>query len=312
MMLKSFNLKNGRLVRTSANSKTKPRWIHLDSAKASDYEKVAEFGISKSDFNLAINRKQRSRIASRGKYELILLNIPDINSNEILTLGIFLTGKTMITVHEKTCKVVTTIANSSENLNSSEHAIFIQVLEELNELFFERSKKLDEEIDAIEDLIHKNLSRDLIKDFSKTRKNLIFLNKALSENRELISKLLHHSEKFKFTKLEKFELAELHMELEQISDTIKIYREIISNAVEVYNSRLSLQISKVVQRLTIVGSFILLPTLIASIYGMNFKIDAGPWNMPELYWQYGYPFSIILMIVSVLVTYTYFKRKKWL
>jgi len=311
-MLKSFSLKDGRLVRTNAKSKTKPRWIHLDNAKAADYSKVSEFGISKSDFNLAINKAQRARIASRGKYELILLNIPDKNSNSILTLGIFLIGKTMITVHEKMCKIVTSIANSSENLNNSEHAIFIQVLEELNELFFERTRKLDDEIDEIEGMIHKNLSRDLIKDFSKTRKNLIFLNKALNENRELISQLSHHSEEFKFTKLERFELAELNMELVQISDTIKIYREIIGNSMEVYNSRLSLQISKVVQRLTIVGSFILLPTLIASIYGMNFKIDYGPWNMPELYWQYGYPFSIALMIGSILVTYMYFKRKKWL
>ena len=311
-MLKSFTVKNGRLIRTDAKSKGKPQWIHLDNAKVSDYQELAEFGISKNDFNLALNPNQRSRIASRGKYKLIFLNIPEINSNEVLTLGIFLTGKTLITIHKKTCKIVTKIANSSENLNDSEHAIFIQVLEELNELFFERSNKLDEEIDKIEELIHKNSSRDLIKDFSKIRKNLIFLNKALNENREIINQLSHHSEKFKFTKLEQFELSELHMEIIQIGDTIKIYREIIGSAMEIYNSRLSMNIGKVVQRLTIVGSFILLPTLIASIYGMNFKIDSGPWNMPELYWQYGYLFSLALMFGSVIITYFYFRRKNWL
>jgi magnesium transporter len=48
------------------------------------------------------------------------------------------------------------------------------------------------------------------------------------------------------------------------------------------------------------------PTLIASIYGMNFRV------MPELDWTYGYLFSIGLMILSVIVTYLFFRRKGYL
>ena len=48
------------------------------------------------------------------------------------------------------------------------------------------------------------------------------------------------------------------------------------------------------------------PTLIASIYGMNFE------NIPELKWMMGYPFALGLMVVSVLLPYLFFKRKGWL
>ena len=48
------------------------------------------------------------------------------------------------------------------------------------------------------------------------------------------------------------------------------------------------------------------PTLIASIYGMNFT------HMPELDWPFGYPFAIGLMIVSAILPYVYFKRRGWL
>lgn len=48
------------------------------------------------------------------------------------------------------------------------------------------------------------------------------------------------------------------------------------------------------------------PTLIASIYGMNFH------HMPELFWHYGYPLALILMVVSALLPYFFFKRKRWL
>jgi magnesium transporter len=48
------------------------------------------------------------------------------------------------------------------------------------------------------------------------------------------------------------------------------------------------------------------PTLIASIYGMNFKA------MPELDWSFGYPIALTLMMVSAIVPYFYFKRRGWL
>jgi magnesium transporter len=48
------------------------------------------------------------------------------------------------------------------------------------------------------------------------------------------------------------------------------------------------------------------PTLIASIYGMNFKL------MPELDWAAGYPCAIALMVVSAAIPLIYFRRKGWL
>jgi magnesium transporter len=48
------------------------------------------------------------------------------------------------------------------------------------------------------------------------------------------------------------------------------------------------------------------PTLIASIYGMNFK------HLPELEWTYGYPLAILLMVISAILPYLYFKWRNWL
>tara|TARA_Y100000815_G_scaffold78817_1_gene67859 strand:- start:2365 stop:2577 length:213 start_codon:yes stop_codon:yes gene_type:complete len=48
------------------------------------------------------------------------------------------------------------------------------------------------------------------------------------------------------------------------------------------------------------------PTLIASIYGMNFK------HMPELEWLLGYPFALGLMVLSAVLPYLFFKNRGWL
>ncbi len=64
--------------------------------------------------------------------------------------------------------------------------------------------------------------------------------------------------------------------------------------------------NKIIKIFTVVNVIFLPPTLIASMYGMNFKV------MPELEWAFGYPFSIGLMVVFTLLVLGIFKLKKWL
>jgi magnesium transporter len=64
--------------------------------------------------------------------------------------------------------------------------------------------------------------------------------------------------------------------------------------------------NQVIKIFTVVTVIFMPPTLIASIYGMNFQ------HMPELAWRAGYPFALALMVLSSLAFLWYFKRKKWL
>ncbi|PKM75368.1 MAG: magnesium and cobalt transport protein CorA [Firmicutes bacterium HGW-Firmicutes-17] len=64
--------------------------------------------------------------------------------------------------------------------------------------------------------------------------------------------------------------------------------------------------NKIIKIFTVATVVFMPPTLIASIYGMNFKF------LPETQWTYGYPFAIVLMIIASLGTVYFFKKKKWL
>jgi len=57
---------------------------------------------------------------------------------------------------------------------------------------------------------------------------------------------------------------------------------------------------------SVVAVVFLPPTLIASIYGMNFE------HMPELGWWFGYPLAIAVMVASMIVPYLIFRRKGWI
>ncbi len=64
--------------------------------------------------------------------------------------------------------------------------------------------------------------------------------------------------------------------------------------------------NQIIKIFSVAAVALLPPTLIASVYGMNFR------HMPELDWPLGYPFSIALMAVSVAIPFWFFKRKGWL
>ena len=69
---------------------------------------------------------------------------------------------------------------------------------------------------------------------------------------------------------------------------------------------LNIEQNKVIKIFTIMNVIFLPPTLIASIYGMNFQV------LPELSWEYGYAFSLVLMALSAITPIALFKKKGWI
>ncbi|MDI9757584.1 CorA family divalent cation transporter, partial [Acinetobacter baumannii] len=69
---------------------------------------------------------------------------------------------------------------------------------------------------------------------------------------------------------------------------------------------INLQQNNTVRVLSVVAALFLPPTMIASIYGMNFDV------MPELHWRYGYPMALAAMVLSALLIYLLARWKRWL
>lgn len=69
---------------------------------------------------------------------------------------------------------------------------------------------------------------------------------------------------------------------------------------------INLEQNQIIKIFSVAAVVFLPPTLVASMYGMNFEF------MPELQWRFGYPFAILMMIISAVLPYAYFKRRGWL
>ena len=94
--------------------------------------------------------------------------------------------------------------------------------------------------------------------------------------------------------------------LVRLNQTIDSTREMVVTAMTVNLSLIALQENETTKRLAACAALVAVPTMIAGVYGMNFK------NMPELNWSYGYPFAVGMMAVIDSYLFYLFRKAKWL
>jgi magnesium transporter len=95
-------------------------------------------------------------------------------------------------------------------------------------------------------------------------------------------------------------------DVDGLNDQVSYLSGKVSFLLDATLGMIGLQQNGIIKFFTVVSVALMPPTLIASIYGMNFK------HMPELEWLTGYPMALVLMVVSAVVPFLYFKSRGWL
>jgi magnesium transporter len=92
----------------------------------------------------------------------------------------------------------------------------------------------------------------------------------------------------------------------RVSELADNIRDLLTSLLEVRVSQVANRMNEIMKKLSAWAGIILVPTLVAGVYGMNFA------DMPELRWSFGYPLAIGTMLLSAASLYVLFKRKGWL
>jgi magnesium transporter len=94
--------------------------------------------------------------------------------------------------------------------------------------------------------------------------------------------------------------------LTQTAEVVDTLDALLSTAFDAHLARISVQQNDDMRKISAGAALIVVPTLIAGVYGMNFE------HMPELGWTFGYPFAILLMVGSSYGLFKWFKKSGWL
>jgi magnesium transporter len=149
----------------------------------------------------------------------------------------------------------------------------------------------------------RSLHEDLLLGIAQLQENVMLLHEAITEKQRVVSSLIRIPE---FNKIESERLKIILKDIASLLQHSQFSSERLEYLQNTFLGLVNIEQNQVIKIFTVVTVVFMPPTLIASIYGMNFSV------MPELTWMVGYPFAIALMIISSMLFLWYFKRKKWL
>lgn len=149
----------------------------------------------------------------------------------------------------------------------------------------------------------KKLGDEILENLSILQEMHLSLRDSLFDKRLAITALLRTN---KADVEVKRDLGIVLKDINSLVEFTNVNMNILDNIQTLFSSQINIEQNKIIKIFTVVTVAMMPPTLIATIYGMNFT------HMPELNWSYSYPLVLGAMITSTLLPILYFKKKKWL
>lgn len=143
------------------------------------------------------------------------------------------------------------------------------------------------------------------------KRDLLELRRAIWPQREVLSQVLRDESPHVAQETRRY-YRDTYEHAVQIMDMVETFRELSSSLMDLLMTGASNRLNEVMKVLTIVSTIFLPMTFVAGVYGMNFDPDASVYNMPELRWKYGYPFSVAVMVGSAVLLLLFYRWRGWI
>ena len=253
---------------------------------------------------------ERARYDIDEGWILIILRIPFVKEVKSRTpyttipLGIILKGDVCITL----CNFETNMMIDFVTYQQKRGLGFTDSVDMVFRLFLssavwylKRLKQISARIEQAKLNLDRNVDNVDLVALSRLQDSLTYFITSIRGNENLLSKL-----KFKLPvdELDADMIEDVNIEMSQARETTNIYSNILESTMETYANIINNNMSKVMKMLTSISIILMFPTLIASLFGMN--LPNGMEN-----WVWGFPFALVLCLVTTVLFYWYFKRKSW-
>lgn len=253
---------------------------------------------------------QRPKLDYYDDHTFFVTHIVREEEKEILKeeLDFFVGEKFIVTFQLNPSKEVSQVWDEASTQNNVEKFgslhVFYRILDKIVDNYFPIINSIEDKLDEIEENTYNKPMNNLLNELFDTRYMLLNLMHTVNPMRDLLYRMLNSHRLSDIIKRKEY-FSDIYDHLLKLSDMVMSNREITADIRENYLSINSHQTNNVMKFLTIMTSIFAPLTLIAGIFGMNFK------NMPELSWKYGYGYSLGLMGIIGLSMFLWFKKKGW-
>jgi magnesium transporter len=233
-----------------------------------------------------------------------------IKKVSIEQVAIFFRQGLVLTFHEEGRDLFKSIRDRIENNKSrfrysGADYLAYTLMDAVVDNYFIVLECIEDEIEALEDLILENHEAAQKSQIHILKKQLLTIRRLAMPLKEAISQFLIR-ENVSVEDSTLVFIRDLYDHIVHITDTVDNFRDMLNGLQDIFLSEVSMKMNKIMHFLTLISTVFIPLTFLTGLYGMNFD------NMPELHYKYGYFVLWGLMITIFTGLLWYFKRKKWI
>ncbi|NLV72976.1 MAG: magnesium transporter CorA family protein [Actinobacteria bacterium] len=288
-------------------------WIDLVSPTEEELQRVSEeLAIPLDLLRGPLDEEEKSRIDVEDGLTQVIVDIPvlvredDQRGYETIPLGILVHPDYLIT----TCLRPNPILGEFERGSVRGFATFwktrflLQILLRVSAFYLRYLGRIDRETDKLETELRQSMKNEEIFDLLGLQKSLVYFTTSLRANEAVLQKLLR-TKTVKMYEEDEDLLEDVIVENRQASEMAKIYADILTGMMDAFTSVISNNLNRVMKFLTSVTILLSIPTIVASMYGMNV-------DLPFQHYSHAFVLTIVIWLVISGALALVFWRKRYL
>lgn len=294
-------------------------WVNVEGlADVRQLETLADlFGIHPLAMEDVVHVHQRPKVEDYGGYLFIVTRmIEAADPLQTDQTSLFLGKNFLLTVQERPGDCLDPLRDRiRKHAGRLRHGgpdhLAYAILDATLDAYFPLVENYGDRMEQLDDAIAHSPSPRIVAELHRLRTNLLQVRKTMWAQRDSLNELIRDDSEF-ISHETRIYLRDCVDHTAQILDVVETYREMCADLRDYYLSQISFKMNQVIKVLTILSTIFLPLGFITGLYGMNFDPELSPWNMPELRWFWGYPFSLGLMAATTVGLLIYMKRRGWL
>ncbi len=289
-------------------------WVGLHDPDSHELDAIADlYDLHELAVEDAISAHQRPKVERYADSLFIVLKtlwyVDEEDAVETGEISLFVGHKFIVTVRHGKGGALSEARQRLEGMSSvlahGPSAVVYAVCDSVVDHYEEVAESLQEDVDEVEKSV---FSTQRTSDAAR----IYILKRELAEMRRAVMPLREPMNRFTAGAVRGIHedaapyFRDVWDHLNRVAETIDSLDSLLSTAFDAHIAQISIQQNDDMRRISAAVGLVAAPTLVGSIYGMNFD------HMPELHWLYGYPMALILMALSSLVVFIISKRAGWL
>ncbi len=288
-------------------------WVNVTCPNQNDFDFLTkELNVPESFLKDIADADERPRTETEGNWLLSILRIPVFNKDQktdipysTVPIGIITNNDIVVSVCYHHTELIPDFIEHTRRKNvavRNKLDLIIRLIYSSAVWFLKYLKQINIDITAAEKELERSIRNEDLLRLMRLQKSLVYFNTSIRGNEMMVGKL---KTIFQDTNFWDHELAEdVVIELKQAFSTVNIYSDILTGTMDAFASIISNNVNTIMKRMTSLSIVLMLPTLIASFYGMNVDIHLA--EIPN-----AFVYIVIFSIILSALAFTIFKKIKW-